>query len=251
MSKHRCPRCGYETNFGTNFKKHLTLKNICNPIIADIPLDDLIDEFFSKKKNNKHQCEICNKKYASRTTLNKHLRTQHKKEETYTEKDTCIINKLVLDFQTQNTIVNQLVLDIQNLKQENETMKVQLRILQEKRNELFYQSILEKYYNASHKTLPLGITDITTEDAHIEIKNWDSWKEALSQLQIYNDCDPKQYLRVCFFGKCTEKQKEKVYICMKKYNLELYEFIEDQFNILLKSLDTNDIQTVYNKISSN
>ena len=50
-----------------------------------------------------------------------------------------------------------------------------------------------------HKKLKSGITDITTDFIHAEIKNWDSWKDAIGQLCVYQINDPKEKLEVYFF----------------------------------------------------
>ena len=60
--KHTCPRCGYHTDFGTNFKKHLNLKTLCPPLIEDISLYEIKSEYFGKKENNQNVCNYCRKK---------------------------------------------------------------------------------------------------------------------------------------------------------------------------------------------
>jgi hypothetical protein len=69
---YECPRCGYNTTINTNFKNHLSNKTICEPLIADISLDDIRETIFSKKINNQYECEGCNKKYSSKETLRVH-----------------------------------------------------------------------------------------------------------------------------------------------------------------------------------
>jgi hypothetical protein len=69
---HKCPRCGYSSINISNFRKHVNRKEICNPIVADVSLDDLKDALMSKKKDNTFVCEKCMKKYASKETLRVH-----------------------------------------------------------------------------------------------------------------------------------------------------------------------------------
>lgn len=81
MDKYICPRCEYSTNYITNFKKHITSKNICYPKIADVKLDDILQEILNKKKNNSHECEYCNKLYSSNKTLKNHYKTCKQKND--------------------------------------------------------------------------------------------------------------------------------------------------------------------------
>lgn len=63
------------------------------------------------------------------------------------------------------------------------TMKLELVKMDYKRTkEEYYQFHLEFHFGASHLVCDTGITDITTDDMHIEIKNWKWWKEVIGQL---------------------------------------------------------------------
>lgn len=74
----------------------------------------------------------------------------------------------------------------------------------ERRNEKYYQSFLERTLGASHKVTKYGITDITTEDFHLEIKQWSNYKAALGQILSYNHNDTRRLI-VAFFGS-TKRQ---------------------------------------------
>ena len=41
MVEYKCARCGYTTNQRCNFKNHLNRKNICNPLLEDISIDEI------------------------------------------------------------------------------------------------------------------------------------------------------------------------------------------------------------------
>lgn len=60
---------------------------------------------------------------------------------------------------------------IQQYHEENNKLKIELMYLKNKRSEKFYQTLLETYTGETHKRLPSGITDITTDISRIEIKN--------------------------------------------------------------------------------
>ena len=45
MSAYICPRCNYTTNRKSNFKHHLTRKNLCNPINTDVPIKSIAKSY--------------------------------------------------------------------------------------------------------------------------------------------------------------------------------------------------------------
>jgi hypothetical protein len=70
-----------------------------------------------------------------------------------------------------------------------------------------YQNLLSKLIGKSHCKNTYGITDITTHNSHIEIKNWYNYKNCLGQLQSYNQGHPKEFLIAAFFGKVIKKKE--------------------------------------------
>lgn len=66
--------------------------------------------------------------------------------------------------------------------------------------ERFYQKVFESYFNGGHLELFSGITDITTNDSHIEIKELKRWKDGVGQLVIYNAELPKSQRKLIMFG---------------------------------------------------
>lgn len=53
----------------------------------------------------------------------------------------------------------------------------------EDKQESFFQKYLEKKFNASHTKNKFGTTDIETDDAIIEIKNWKNYKGAVGRCE--------------------------------------------------------------------
>lgn len=100
------------------------------------------------------------------------------------------------DTTTLNTTMNTLTTLPQTIVIRDETI-----IDCTKRNESFYQFLIEKYLDGTHYRLPSGTTDVTTNTIHAEIKNWDSWKNAIGQLICYNIDAPKETLHAYLFGK--------------------------------------------------
>ncbi len=112
-------------------------------------------------------------------------------------------------------------------------------------NEAFYQDILEKYLKSSHCTLDCGITDITTNTCHAEIKNWKNWKTAVGQLLIYNASSKKDRLEVYFFGDTPLKeQKEMIIKYVKGLNIYAFEFIHKDNIVEILDSDNNCVHSV-------
>jgi hypothetical protein len=86
-------------------------------------------------------------------------------------------------------------------------------------SERVYQKALQAHYKCGHKRLPSGITDITTEDRHIEIKKWTLYKQAVGQILAYDFYDPKPILEVHLFGRYPDKKKDIARKIFDRYNI--------------------------------
>jgi hypothetical protein len=71
--------------------------------------------------------------------------------------------------------------------------------------EEIYQKALEVHLCGTHCKLKHGITDISNDRLHAEIKCIESWKGALGQLLYYNFISPKDELHMYLFGKKPKK----------------------------------------------
>lgn len=131
-------------------------------------------------------------------------------------------------------------LETDKLKLETKNTELDNRIteLESKRNENYYQRFLERKLSATHKRTKFGITDITTDKEHIEIKHWKNYKSALGQLLSYNHNDNKT-LSVYFFGTIDDNQRRNI--------IELYSSKGVNINELVDTLDGIQIREV-NKI---
>lgn len=93
-----CPRCGYNTEYTSHFKKHANLKKICESKISEATFEDIKNELMKYKKDNEFECVLCNKKYASQDSLTTHQKTQHKvitTKKLINDKDTNIKTKTI------------------------------------------------------------------------------------------------------------------------------------------------------------
>jgi len=120
--------------------------------------------------------------------------------------------------------------DVQGLKAEMNAMQKTLsRFVASERKEKYYQAILEERFKAGHQRIVgIGETDITTEDAHIEIKRWSKFSDVTGQLARYQRAVRKDHRSVYFFGARPKAAKIKeIYELMCEAGIEMFSFAPD------------------------
>ena len=94
MVKYNCFRCGYLADQKNHMRSHLRRKNVCEPILRDINLDEYSKDILGRRKfietvenpeslpNHSKSlpfhsisCDYCNKSYKYNYNLTKHLKT--------------------------------------------------------------------------------------------------------------------------------------------------------------------------------
>lgn len=140
------------------------------------------------------------------------------------------------------TRLEQLETKFENLQEQYNELQEKYNDLQEKyinleskRNENYYQRFLERKFSATHKRTKYGITDITTDTQHIEIKHWKDYKSALGQLLSYNHNDDK-ILYVYFFGKVKDEQRTNIIELYRNKGVNICEFEDTPNGIEIKKL---------------
>lgn len=108
--------------------------------------------------------------------------------------------------QEQNRQIQFLYTQLHEQRKLISELQNELAILKESKSEIYYQRFLEKQLGASHKVTKYGITDITTDSEHIEIKHWKHFKACLGQLKSYNHGDNKQLIAALYGDEYKKKQ---------------------------------------------
>ena len=129
---------------------------------------------------------------------------------------------------------NHLITRLANLTIEN-------AILKNRKDEKFYQAIVEKYLGSTHHRIKSGITDVSTDTIHAEIKRWNNYKDAIGQLTSYNITDPKEELHVYMFDKCSKTALETALMIFKQLKYKIHEFNVTDDKVEIIDYDTKNI----------
>lgn len=98
-----------------------------------------------------------------------------------------------------------------------------------RRDERYYQKLLEKELGGGHMHIAgVGTTDITTADAHIEIKHWNEADRVLGQLAKYTAAVFRAKRVVYFFGqKPHTKRIDVIFNIMREARIEMWHIDSD------------------------
>ena len=113
--------------------------------------------------------------------------------------------------------------------------------------EAVYQHALEQVLQGTHMRLGLyGISDITTDQCHAEIKEWQGWRGTISQLLLYNMASPRKELRVYFFGErpnsFTADVVNTIIGILKKFDIMCFcVLISEERELQITNLETSEV----------
>ena len=239
MTRHSCARCGYETELKHNLVRHLTTKKECRAHVADIPRCHLLKQL-ERKENSALTCDWCQAVFGSRSSKSRHKKHCPRKpggcnadtSDGEDEEKT----KLKSDLEKMQSRIQTL----ESSLAEKHKLEIELAFHKNKRSEAFYQKLLEAHHQGSHCKTRCGVTDITTETMHAELKRWDCWKEALGQILSYQHAKNKEELRVYLFGKYTERCKQTAAEVFQSFNVSVYDCVDSDDGVDIVRYDTQE-----------
>lgn len=222
-----CIRCGYETTHFTAMKNHLYNKlKPCPPSEMDIELTEEVKQCIMEKRgHNPHKADC--------------------------EDPTCLEDKCANGQKNIHDITDALAAlreELTIVKKGFKTLESKVKRLEtfyNKRSESYYQKILEKYLNGRHKKLPSGVTDVTNERVHAEIKVWNNYKAGIGQLACYNKDDPKEELHIYFFGEADAISMERITEMCIQNGVRPFEFQDYAHKTDIVDLRTSDVVYVH------
>lgn len=186
-------------------------------------------------KKEPYCCIRCGYNTVQKNHIYKHL---------YLLKKTCPATKNLIELTDE---IKQHILDNRIYKEPktNQALSLELQFYKNRKNEAFYQMLLEQFLGGGHKHLSCGITDVTTDECHAEIKEWKNWKEAIGQLGCYNKVDPRNRLELYFFGSISKKAKKEAIDVSKSFEYHVFEFIDENNEIKIIDLSSGNVVHVY------
>lgn len=118
-------------------------------------------------------------------------------------------------------------------------LEFEIEFMKNKKKETFYQKIVENYLQGSHKKLLLGVTDVTNDRVHAEIKKWECFAHAVGQLTIYNVLDPKEELQIYLFGKTNKKTTDHIIKLLTEQKFVVHTFKQNVHSVTIHCHNTN------------
>jgi hypothetical protein len=138
--------------------------------------------------------------------------------------------------------------EVEDLRSKNANLLIELAVLKNKKNEKFYQVIVEKYLKGTHSRNIHGITDVTNDYVHAEIKKICDYKTAVGQLLAYDSADQKKELHIYLFNDENKEQLDNVSVCLKSLksrysiNIQLFKFNVTDDKVEIIEYETNEIK---------
>lgn len=229
-----CPKCGVQMDRKLNMRSHLYRKRPC-PNINGIELTEEIRQHVLANKvlNNKN------------INMVKDVDVQVKRQIKNVEEEELFIigkNKELSIQQQDHEVIKEMKEEISKLKNAVSNIYNFLDLDEEikcHQKESYYQKILENHLNGQHLTVGTGITDVSTDGIHAEIKIWRDYRQGIAQLLLYNAASKRDRLQLYLFGNCTKtKHKQIVIDYVPTLNIEVYEFVHDGKDVQIVDLRT-------------
>jgi hypothetical protein len=244
MQKYHCERCGYATNKKDNFRTHCNKIKICDALLADVEVN--FDEFIKKQETiTSYICPFCTRYYSSSSSLSHHKKICTQQLESRVPVSVINNNNTTINITNNNSSSDD------NLKKRIQELERQVqRILQQNRNEAYYQNIIERYLGNTHENLCIGdalmgTTDISTPTLHAEIKSWKKWKHAMGQLMAYDACDSRTHCHAYLFGRYDEDHKKAATDIMKKYRISVFDCLDNENGVEIIEYETENTVYIY------
>jgi hypothetical protein len=223
MVQYACFRCGYLSEKKSSMRLHLNRKNICEPILRDIDLNEYSKDILGRRKfietdnfeeiyqnipnpyqiipnpyqnipklensENLHECKYCNKIYKQRFTLTRHLKTCKMKEiADVEESEIRVLNERIDAYKSEINALKSSVMVNNNTQ--NNTQNININIGRLAYNQTNYDVVSSKemqfVIRSSLKCVPNIVKLTHFNEKHPENHNIyiSSWKSG--NVVVYN-----------------------------------------------------------------
>ena len=128
---------------------------------------------------------------------------------------------------------------------------------EERKKENFYQEWLAEQLDGSHRTVEIGITDISNRFFDMEIKTFKKWKDGLRQIHAYNECTNTGNKILALFDVEESCHPGKIIAACEKFKTRLIFLASNKsfknvspYNVILGDVWMSDIDALKNLVSS-
>ncbi len=128
---------------------------------------------------------------------------------------------------------------------------------EERKKENFYQEWLAEELDGGHRTVEIGITDISNRFFDMEIKTFKKWKDGLRQIHAYDECTSTGNKILALFDVDENYSPEKIIAACEKFKTRLIFVASDKsfknvspHNVLLGDNWRSDIEALKALVSS-
>lgn len=261
MTDIKCPRCGYKTNLRANMRKHLQRKRLCSAILSSMTIEDIVEQqpdILNVRTCDVDQkpfvCKDCSSRFTMRSALSRH---RHNTCPSRLEHQNTLIEERndYIQLSTQLSAINDTnnhIIDenkhlknvINDLGKKVQKLEIELQITKDDVSEKTYQTLLERFRfpGSTHMRFSCGVSDITTDTVHAEIKRYDTWKEAIGQLLSFNIASPRAEMHVYLFGKYSVSCKKIAIEHFQKLNIKPFELQIENNKLIIRDVSNNHEQ---------
>tara|TARA_Y100000389_G_C17377742_1_gene472598 strand:- start:325 stop:1134 length:810 start_codon:yes stop_codon:yes gene_type:complete len=269
MVEYKCFRCGYFTYHKNNFRNHLRRKNICNPILDNISIEEICAMYTIKyvpqkpsimpqkpsimpqkpsileniDKHSKFMCDYCNKKLSRKDNLMRHLNICKRKKEIELTK-TKIINKITNNTNHITNVNNINVVILNNYGEEN--MKLSNNYL---------NGLIKGVYNAIPKLIKMmHFNKMSPENSNIRITNKKLPYTEIRKNGKWEIQDKEQFIELLVDDKyyiLEDHYNEMDKTDLSEYQIDIIEKFKNKYNNsdeeLIKTLKKNAELVILNQ----
>ena len=283
MVYYECQRCGYNTTLRGNIKHHLNRKNICEPILDNISIEEMKDIYNFEVKTmtpidpkmtpidpkmtpidpkmnpnkSKYECIYCNNFYSKNCHMRRHEKKCKLKKEKDLEKDNEIkqmkleIENLKTKSITTNNITNNTnnnIINIRNIGDEN------IKHIKSKD----FATMLKGIYSAVPKLIEKihfdpdhpenqNIKYTNKKFPYLKVMKDNKWQLVNKSNELLNLIDSKCYLLNEVKNKISEKNKYNISE-FHKNNIDEFmdKYNEDDKNVMLDLMERTELMLLNN-----
>lgn len=178
MECYKCNRCGYETNKKGNLLNHFNKKNVCKPVLSDLPIEQLKNNLLCAKTARNINCISCGDSFYHEKELTKHAcKVSNDSIAKYLDEIENMANLLIRKVNILRTMTNPHVSDNQIAEVETKKEPKKETKVQTKKHETSQCTNITDFWNANTRFL--------TTDEQVQIRKARSKEDVIDYVNSF------------------------------------------------------------------